>query len=110
MDETQNLGLLSTSAVVMDVGRDLVVATGADRVRLLQGIITADVAGTPVGSGCHATLLSTKAHIVAEMRVFPRELDLYLAVPRGEGGSPRRRCRSTPSWMTSPRPSVPTSP
>lgn len=87
MDETRNLELLNSSAVLAEVFRELVVATGADRVRFLQGIITADVAGTPVGSGCHATLLTTKAHVVAEMWAFPRALDLYLAVPRGEAAN-----------------------
>lgn len=84
MDETEDLGLLATTAVLVDSQRDLVVASGADRVRFLHGIVTGDVAGTPLGGGCHATLLTTKAHVVAEMRIFARASDLYLAVPRGE--------------------------
>ena len=87
MDETRDSGLLSTGAVLADVGRELVVATGADRVRFLHGVVTGNVAGTPVGGGCHAALLTVKAHVVAEMRIFVREAELYLAVPEGQGAA-----------------------
>lgn len=87
MDETRDVESLSKGAALVDVGRELVVATGADCVRFLQGIVTGDIAGTPVGAGCHATLLTTKAHIVAEMWAFPRATEMYLAVPRGEGAN-----------------------
>jgi folate-binding protein YgfZ len=87
MVETSDSGLLATGAVVVDVARELLVATGADRVRFLQGIVTGNIAGTGVGAGCHAALLTTKAHVVAEMWAFPRESDLYLAVPAGEGAT-----------------------
>jgi len=87
MDETRDSGLLSTSAVLAGVDRELVVATGADRVRFLHGVVTGDVAGTPVGGGCHAALLTVKAHVVAEMRIFVREAELYLAVPAGQGAA-----------------------
>lgn len=87
MDDARDLDLLSRGAVLVDVAREMVVATGADRVRFLQGIVTGNVAGTPVGGGCHAALLTTKAHVVAEMRVFVRESDVYLAVPSGEAAT-----------------------
>ncbi|MBC8133993.1 MAG: hypothetical protein H7X95_13495, partial [Deltaproteobacteria bacterium] len=84
MAETHDLDFLKKSAVLVDVARDLVVVSGADRVRFLQGIVTGNIAGTPLGAGCHAALLTTKAHIVAEMWAFPRQAEMYLAVPRGE--------------------------
>ena len=87
MDDTRDLGLLGTSAVVVGVAREVVVATGADRMRFLQGIVTGNIAGTPVGGGCHAALLTTKAHVVAEMWAFVRESNMYLAVPRGEAAT-----------------------
>ncbi len=87
MDDTRDLGLLETSAVVVGVAREIVLATGADRVRFLQGIVTGNIAGTPVGAGCHAALLTTKAHVVAEMWAFVRESNMYLAVPRGEAAT-----------------------
>jgi tRNA-modifying protein YgfZ len=85
MDETSDLDQLSTGAVLFDPSKELVIATGADRVRFLHGIVTGDVAGTPVGAGCHAALLTPKAHVIAEMRIFVREKDLHLVVTAGQG-------------------------
>jgi folate-binding protein YgfZ len=65
--------------------KELIVATGADRSRFVHGVVTANVAGTPVGGGCHALLLTVKAHIVAEMRIFVREEELVLVVEAGQG-------------------------
>ncbi|MES1165483.1 MAG: hypothetical protein ABUR63_06995, partial [Verrucomicrobiota bacterium] len=76
---------LASGAVRVAVARDLVVATGADRARFLHGIVTADVTGTPVGGGCHAALLTLKAHIVADIRIFAREAELYLITAAGQG-------------------------
>lgn len=90
------LAELATGAVLLDLAagepgsdddRDVIIATGADRVRFLNGIVTGSVSTTPVGGGCHATLLNLKAHIVAELRIFPRETDTYLVVPRGQGAA-----------------------
>lgn len=76
-----------TAAVLFDPGREVVVATGADRVRFLHGIVTADVAGTPPGRSVHATLLTAKAHVLAELRIFVRSDELYLVVPGGQGAT-----------------------
>jgi folate-binding protein YgfZ len=88
MTDEEGLAALRAGAALCDAGdRELVVATGADRVRFLHGTVTADVAGTPVGGGCHAALLTVKAHVVAEMYIFVREADLYLVVSgAGQGG------------------------
>lgn len=88
MDEVANIGsepALSSGAVLFKPGRDVMVATGADRVRFLQGVVTANVSGTPVGGACHATLLTAKANIVAEMRIFVRPDDLFIVGPQGQG-------------------------
>jgi tRNA-modifying protein YgfZ len=85
MAETADLAALSTGAVLFDPAREVVVGTGADRIRFLHGIVTANVAGTPVGGACHATLLTAKAHVVAEMRIFVRPDDLYIVGPAGQG-------------------------
>jgi folate-binding protein YgfZ len=85
MVETLDIAALSSGAATLGLDKELIVATGADRVRFLHGIVTADVAGTPVGDGCQAALLTAKAHVVAEMRIFVRESDLYLLVAAGQG-------------------------
>jgi folate-binding protein YgfZ len=78
--------LRTGAALLTPLDRDVVVARGEDRVRFLHGVVTGNVAGTPVGRGSHALLLTPKAHVLAEMRIFVRAHDLYLLVPGGEGG------------------------
>jgi len=87
MAETSDVGLLQRGAVLMGGrARELVVATGADRVRFLHGIVTGDVAGTPVGGGCRSALLTLKAHVVADMFVFVRPDDVWIVTDAGQGG------------------------
>jgi folate-binding protein YgfZ len=87
---TDDLGLLATGAVrvgggaATDAGaRELIVATGADRIRFLHGIVTGNVAGTPVGGGCRSALLTPKGHVVADMRIFVRPDDVWIVVGAG---------------------------
>jgi len=85
MGEIADASALSTDAVLFDPGREVVVGSGADRVRFLHGIVTANVAGTPVGGACHATLLTAKANLVAEMRIFVRPEELFIVGAAGQG-------------------------
>jgi len=64
------------------------VVTGADRVRFLHGVVTGNVAGAGVGGGCHAALLTPKAHVVSEMYVFVRADDIHLVVSGAGQGEP----------------------
>jgi folate-binding protein YgfZ len=67
-----------------DLGaRELIVATGADRIRFLHGIVTGNVAGTPVGGGGRSALLTPKGHIVADMRIFVRADQIWIVVAPG---------------------------
>jgi len=82
---TDDLGLLAREAVLrVETGRELIVATGADRVRFLHGIVTGNVAGTPVGGGCPSALLTPKGHVVADMRMFVREDAIWIVVDAGQ--------------------------
>ena len=63
---------LTGHGALADDAREIIVASGSDRIRFLNGIVTGNVAGTAVGAGCRATLLTVKAHVTAEMRIFPR--------------------------------------
>ncbi len=84
--ETDDVGLLQTGAVLHGGReRELIVATGADRVRFLHGIVTGDVAGTPVGGGCRSALLTPKGHVVAEMLIFVRPDDIWIVTDAGQG-------------------------
>ena len=90
-DDTQTvdaaaLAALKTGAALLaPLPKDVVVARGEDRVRFLNGVVTGNVAGTAVGGGAHALLLTPKAHVLSEMRIFVRPHDLYVVVAAGEG-------------------------
>ena len=77
--------LRTGAALLAPLGKDVVVARGEDRVRFLHGVVTANVAGTAIGGGTHALLLTAKAHVLSEMRIFVRTHDLYLFVASGQG-------------------------
>src|SRR4051812_49037845 len=79
-----SLDALTTGAVRAPLGaRELIVATGADRVRFLHGIVTGNVAGAPVGGGCRSVLLTPKGHIVADMWIFVRPEEIWIVVGPG---------------------------
>jgi folate-binding protein YgfZ len=84
--ETDDASLLRTGAVLHG-GRDreLIVATGADRVRFLHGIVTGDVAGTPVGGGCRSALLTPKGHVVADLMIFVQPEEIWIVTDAGQG-------------------------
>ena len=85
MTRTDDLGVLARDAALRpDTGRELCVATGADRVRFLHGVVTGDVAGTPVGGGCLSALLTAKGHVVADMRMFVRDDGIWIVVDAGQ--------------------------
>jgi folate-binding protein YgfZ len=84
--ETDDVGLLQTSAVLHGGReRELIVATGADRVRFLHGIVTGDVAGTPVGGGCRSALLTLKGHVVADLMIFVHADEIWIVTDAGQG-------------------------
>jgi folate-binding protein YgfZ len=86
MAETNDVGLLASSAVLCGGReREVIVARGADRVRFLHGIVTGNVAGTPVGGGCRSTLLTPKGHVVADLLIFVRLEDIWIVVDAGQG-------------------------
>jgi folate-binding protein YgfZ len=85
MATTHDVDRLARDAVLLvGEGRELIVATGADRVRFLNGIVTGNVGGTPVGGGCHAALLTPKGHVVSEMWIFLRAEQIWIAVDAGQ--------------------------
>jgi tRNA-modifying protein YgfZ len=82
---TRDLTLLARAAVLApDGGRQLIAAGGADRIRFLHGLVTNDVAGTPVGRGCRAALLTPKGQVVADLRICVRGDDVRIIVDRDQ--------------------------
>lgn len=52
---------------------------GRDPVKMVQGLITNDLAGAPEGQGVYATLLTAKGKMIADLRAFLRdESDVWL--------------------------------
>lgn len=90
LPDTTDLGLLDRDAVRLDVnaaplaGREVIVATGADRVRFLHGLVTGKIAGTPVGGGARAALLTTKGQVISDLHVFVRPDDMRIVVAGGQ--------------------------
>jgi tRNA-modifying protein YgfZ len=86
MDEADDPRVLFDDSAVLDVGgREVIRATGADRLAFLQRLLTGDVAGTPVGGGGHSLLLNLKGHVVSDMRVFLTADEVRLVVAVGQG-------------------------
>ena len=75
------------AVLVPGAGRELIVATGADRVRFLHGIVTADVSGAPPGQGRRSALLTPTGHVVAELQMFMRQDAIWIVVGAGQAAS-----------------------
>ena len=71
---TRAVTALGTDAVrVTPLGKESLVMTGADRVRFLNGVVTANVAETPVGGGVQALSAHAQgAHRLRDARVRAR--------------------------------------
>ena len=77
---------LRTGAGLFDASaRGVIRLTGPDRVSFLQGMVTQDVEGLPVGSVADAVLLTPKGAMVADARVVRRADDFLLLTEPGYG-------------------------
>ena len=84
---TTEVALLASDAVLAPAAapaRELIVATGADRIRFLHGLVTGNVAGQAPGQGCRAALLTPKGQVVSDMRIFVRPDDVRIVVDAGQ--------------------------
>lgn len=61
--------------------RALLVASGPQRQKFLQGMLSNDVAGRSAGEGCRAALMDVKGHLLAFMRVLVTENEVLLELP-----------------------------
>src|SRR5256885_12928343 len=86
MDDTSLLRPLVEDSAVIDVGaREIVRASGADRVAFLHRLLTGNVTGTGVGEGIRSLLLNLKGHIVSDMRLCVRPDEVWMVVAPGQG-------------------------
>jgi len=77
---------MRTGAALFDASaREVVRLTGPDRVSFLQGMVTQDVEGLPVGAVADAALLTVKGAMVADARVVKRPEDFLVLTEPGYG-------------------------
>jgi folate-binding protein YgfZ len=78
----------TTGAGVVDRSeRVLVRLWGREPVKMVQGLVTSDVAGTPEGQGSYGALLTPKGKMIAEVRVFRLASDEMLLDADGLAGA-----------------------
>ncbi|MFN8643247.1 MAG: glycine cleavage T C-terminal barrel domain-containing protein [Candidatus Binatia bacterium] len=68
------------AAVVPAGYRQLIAASGGDRVDFLQGMLTNDVRRLAPGAGCYAALLTQNGKVVSDLRVYADPACLLLDV------------------------------
>ena len=79
-------GALRTGAGLFDASaREVVRLAGPDRQSFLQGMVTQDVEGLPVGSVADAALLTPKGAMVADARVVKRPDEFLISTEPGYG-------------------------
>ena len=72
-------------------GRGVLEVTGSDRVRWLDGMISADVKSLANGCGAHGLLLTRQGRIVADLHVLARAEGFWLELERAALASVRER-------------------
>ncbi len=66
--------------------RGILRATGSDRTRFLNGMLSNDVASLETGQACYATQLDRKGHVVADLWALALEDAFLLDTAPGRGG------------------------
>ncbi len=80
--------LCGASAAWLDLSeRGRIAASGADRARFLDGMLTCEVARLEGGAGADGLLLDRKGHVLATLRVLARRDALLLDTAPGTGGA-----------------------
>jgi folate-binding protein YgfZ len=85
-----DIAALRVGAAVPLLASSVLRVTGADRLDFVQGQLSNDVKGLPVGGVTRALMLNHKGHALADVRVLRREGDLILIVEGGKGGIVRK--------------------
>lgn len=69
-------------AALIDLGeRDVLEATGPERQKFLQGMLSNDVLNRPAGEGCCAALMTARGHLQALIRVLVARDAVLLELP-----------------------------
>ena len=76
------------------VSRSVIEVAGDDRVRWLDGMISADVQALGAGQGAWGLLLTRQGRIVADLHVLAREESLWLELERSIAETVKERLES----------------
>jgi folate-binding protein YgfZ len=76
-----------SAAWIERADRALVRMHGRDPLRMIQGLVTNDVAGAPPGRAVYAALLTPKGKMLADLRVFRRPGEVLLECAAGARGN-----------------------
>ena len=83
------------SVGVIDLSfRGRLVLTGADRMRFLNGQVTNNVQGLPVGQGCYAALVTSKGRMESDVNIYILPEEILLDFEPGLSGALHKRLNS----------------
>ena len=80
-----DLAALREGAALVECGADLLELSGPDRLRLLQGLVTADVKSLPSGATASGFFTSGQGKILADFRLITLAESCWLLLPAGTG-------------------------
>jgi folate-binding protein YgfZ len=84
-----DLAALREGAALIERSGEILELTGPDRLRLLNGLVTADVKTVAPGSVASGFFTSGQGRILADFRLFARDESCSLLLPEGTGESIR---------------------
>lgn len=80
----EHLAVRSHAGLMDMTHRGKIRVSGKDRIKFLQNILSQDINKLTPGTGGHATLLNTKGHMLAYMRLFSDEESFLIDTETGE--------------------------
>lgn len=80
----EHLGVRSHAGIMDLTHRGKIRISGKDRTKFLQNILSQDINKLTPGTGGHATLLNTKGHMLAYMRIYSDEDSFLIDTETGE--------------------------
>lgn len=86
----EDLAELRSGAALLEHEGELLELAGADRLRLLNGLVTADVKGASPGSAIRGFFTSAQGRVLADFLLLAGAERSWLHLPRGTGSEIRR--------------------
>lgn len=80
----EHLAVRNNAGIMDMTQRGKILVSGKDRTKFLQNILSQDINKLTPGTGGHATLLNTKGHMLAYMRIFSDEDSFLIDTEPGE--------------------------